>query len=121
MIFVAYGMNESFDGPKGVEPFVQELGRMLDMLSTSSSPGVRIVLVSPLRHEDLGRPLPDPTEHNRNIELYVGAMEKVAAERGDPFINLFADLGDGTKDKFRTPYTYDGIHLTPYGYCVPPW
>lgn len=116
LVFVAYGMNESFEGAKGIEPFVQGLGRMLDMLSTSSSPGVRIVLISPIRHEDLGKPLPDPTEHNKNIELYIGAMEKVANERGYPMINLFTDLGDGTKDTFHTPYTFDGIHLTPYGY-----
>jgi lysophospholipase L1-like esterase len=116
LVFVAYGMNESFDGPKGVEPFGQGLGRMLDMLSSSSAPGVRIVLVSPIRHEDLGRPLPDPMEHNGNIELYIDVMAKVAAERGYPLIDLFSDLGDGTKDEFHTPYTYDGIHLTPYGY-----
>jgi lysophospholipase L1-like esterase len=116
LVFVAYGMNESFDGPKGVEPFVQGLGRMLDMLAAAGAPGVRIVLVSPIRHEDLGRPLPDPTEHNKNIALYIDAMEKIARERGCAFINLFDALGDGTKDAFHTPFTVDGIHLTPYGY-----
>lgn len=116
LIFVAYGMNESFEGPKGIEPFVQGLGRMLDMLSASSSQGVRIVLISPVRHEALGPPLPDPTEHNKNIELYIGAMEKIAQARGEAFINLFDALGDGTKDEFHTPFTSDGIHLTPYGY-----
>lgn len=116
LVFVAYGMNESFEGPKGLDPFVQGLGRMLDMVKASSAPGVRIVLVSPIRHEDLGRPLPDPTEHNKNITLYIDAMEKVAQERGCPFINLFEALGDGTRDEFHTPFTFDGIHLTPYGY-----
>lgn len=116
LVFVAYGMNESFEGPKGLDPFVQGLNRMLDMLTSSSAPGVRIVLISPVRHEDLGRPLPDPTEHNKNIALYIDAMEKVAQQRGDPFINLFEALGDGTKDQFHTPFTSDGIHLTPYGY-----
>jgi lysophospholipase L1-like esterase len=116
LVFVAYGMNESFEGPKGLEPFVQGLGRMLDMVKASSAPGVRIVLVSPIRHEDLGRPLPDPREHNKNISLYIDAMKNVAQERGCPFINLFEALGDGTKDEFHTPFTFDGIHLTPYGY-----
>lgn len=116
LIFVAYGMNESFEGPKGIAPFEQGLGRMLDMLTSSSSPGMRIVLVSPIRHENLGAPLPDPTEHNKNIELYISAMEKIAQERGEAFINLFEALGDGTKDEFHTPFTFDGIHMTPYGY-----
>jgi lysophospholipase L1-like esterase len=116
LVFVAYGMNESFEGPKGLDAFVQGLGRLLDMLTSSSAPGVRIVLVSPIRHEDLGRPLPDPTEHNKNIALYIDAMKKVAQQRGCSFINLFEALGDGTKDEFHTPFTSDGIHLTPYGY-----
>ena len=116
LVFVAYGMNESFEGPKGVEPFVQGLGRMLDMLAASSAPDVRFVLVSPIRHEDLGRPLPDPTEHNKNITLYLDAMEKVAHDRRCAFINLFTTLGDGTRDAFHTPFTFDGIHLTAYGY-----
>lgn len=116
LIFVAYGMNESFEGPIGLDPFVQGLGRMLDMLAADGAPGVRIVLVSPIRHEELGRPLPDPAEHNKNIALYIDAMEKVAQQRGYPFINLFEALGDGTTDPFHTPFTSDGIHLTPYGY-----
>ena len=116
VVFVAYGMNESFDGPKGIEPFVQGLKRMLDMLSASSSAGVRIVLVSPIRHENLGRPLPDPAEHNKNILLYIDAMQKVAQEKSLPLVNLFEALGDGTSDSFHTPFTFDGIHLTAYGY-----
>ena len=116
LIFVAYGMNESFDGEKGVEPFAKGLDRMLDMLAASSAPGVRFVLVSPIRHEDLGRPLPDPAEHNKSIEPYVAALQKVAEQRRCAFINLFEALGDGTKDKWGTPFTSDGIHLTPYGY-----
>lgn len=116
LIFVAYGMNESFDGEKGIDPFVNGLNRMLDMLAAASAPDVRFVLVSPIRHEDLGRPLPDPAEHNKNIELYIAAMEKVAQQRNCGFINLFEALGDGTKDKWHTPFTIDGIHLTPYGY-----
>ncbi len=36
----------------------------------------RIVLLSPLRHEDLGRPLPDPAEHNKNLRLYRDASSQ---------------------------------------------
>jgi len=56
-IFVAYGFSESFAGPGGVPAFSQQLDRMLDMLSRTQA---RIILLSPIRHEDLGRPLPDP-------------------------------------------------------------
>jgi lysophospholipase L1-like esterase len=113
LIFVAYGMNESFDGPKGLDQFTQGLDRMLAMLAGT---GARIVLISPIRHEDLGRPLPDPAEHNKNIVLYISAMEKMAQQHGYPFINLYEALGDGTRANPPGAFTSDGIHLTPYGY-----
>ena len=46
VLFVGYGMNESFAGPGGVAPFVVQLDKMLDMLSRTQA---RIVLLSPIR------------------------------------------------------------------------
>ncbi|HLY73308.1 MAG TPA: GDSL-type esterase/lipase family protein, partial [Planctomycetota bacterium] len=108
VIFLAYGMSESYAGPAGVEPFIQQLDRMLDMLSRTQA---RIILLSPIRHEDLGRPLPDPVEHNRNLRLYVEAMQMVAGRRSYGFVNLF-DLA-GSKEG---PLTQNGIHLNDRGY-----
>lgn len=113
VIFVAYGMSESFAGPAGLDRFVPQLDKMLDMLSRTQA---RIILLSPVRHEDLGRPLPDPTEHNRNLRLYVDAIAKVAARRNYPFVNLF-DL-TGSKDQ---PLTQNGIHLNDRGYKAATW
>ena len=112
LVFVAYGMNESFDGPAGVDSFVQGLNRMLDMLSAG---GARIVLISPIRHEDLGRPLPDPAAHNQNLRLYCDAIGKVAQQRSLPFIDLYQILDESSKER-PTFLTFDGIHLTPFGY-----
>jgi hypothetical protein len=122
VVFVAYGMSESFEGPGGLEHFTRGLNRLLDMLSrsdksesTTQAVGkVRIVLVSPIRHEDLGAPLPDPSEHNRNLRLYVEAMQKVAASRKCAMINLFDTLSEVADPQARL--TSDGIHLTAYGY-----
>jgi lysophospholipase L1-like esterase len=108
VMFVAYGMSESYSGAAGVEPFVQQLDKMLDMLSRTQA---RIVLLSPIRHEDLGPPLPDPSEHNRSLRLYVDAIAKVAARRSYDFVDLF-DLA-GSKDQ---PLTQNGIHLNDRGY-----
>ena len=113
LVFVAYGMNESFDGPAGLDSFTQGLSRMLDMVSAG---GARVVLISPIRHEDLGRPLPDPAAHNQNIRLYCDALEKVAQQRNCPFIDLYEALGDSSQEKPGTFLTFDGIHLTPFGY-----
>jgi lysophospholipase L1-like esterase len=113
VIFVAYGMSESFAGPGGVDPFVVQLDKMLDMLSRTQA---RMVLLSPIRHEDLGRPLPDPAAHNRDLRLYVDAVAKVAARRGFDYVNLF-DLA-GSPDQ---PMTQNGIHLNDRGYRAATW
>jgi lysophospholipase L1-like esterase len=110
VIFLAYGMNESFEGEKGLPRFLEGLGRLLDMLEASRA---RIVMLSPIRHEDLGRPLPDPSVHNRALRLYIEAMAKAAAKRGHDFIDLYELLGTGTPDE---PLTDNGIHLNARGY-----
>jgi lysophospholipase L1-like esterase len=104
IIFVAYGMNESFAGEAGLADFQSGLDRMLDMLAASNA---RIVLLSPIAHQKLPPPLPDPAEHNRNLELYSKAIESTAAKRGFLFIDLFHNFA---------PQTTDGIHLTAGGY-----
>jgi lysophospholipase L1-like esterase len=113
VIFVAYGFSESFAGPAGVSPFTLQLEKMLDMLSRTQA---RLILLSPIRHEDLGRPLPDPAEHNRTLQLYVDAVAKVAARRGCDYVNLF-DLA-GSKEQ---PLTQNGIHLNDRGYRAAAW
>lgn len=118
VLFVAYGMSESFDGPAGLQSFRQGLERMLDMLKQNAAPEARFVLISPIRHEALGEPYPDPAEHNRSLKLYTEAIEQVAESRGHRFLNLFDDFipaphGDETP---QTPLTDNGIHLSPYGY-----
>jgi len=113
VIFVAYGMSESFAGPGGVDAFVVQLDKMLDMLSRTQA---RMVLLSPIRHEDLGRPLPDPAGHNRDLRLYVDAIAKVAAKRSLDYVNLF-DLAGSAEQ----PLTQNGIHLNDRGYRAATW
>lgn len=113
VIFISYGMGESFDGEAGLQPFRAGFERMLDMLKDLEA---RTVILGPTRHEDLGPPLPDPSEHNRNLRLYADAMKEIAASRGHRFIDLYEMLGDGTKADPPAPLTDNGIHLTPYGY-----
>ncbi|MBI1917304.1 MAG: hypothetical protein HYS12_21600, partial [Planctomycetes bacterium] len=72
----------------------------------------RVVLISPLQHEDLGPPLPDPAKQNRNLQLYTDAIEKVAEKRGCGFVDLFRRTGELRGD----PLTDNGMHLTAYGY-----
>jgi len=75
-----------------------------------------IVLLSPIRQEDLGRPLPDPAQANANRELYTSALRDVAAARAHKFVDLFHQLGRSTKTDRDALLTNNGVHLTPYGY-----
>src|SRR6185503_13162445 len=60
--------------------------------------------------------LPDPADHNRDLQLYVDAIAKVAARRSYDFVNLF-ELA-GSKEQ---PLTQNGIHLNDRGYRAVTW
>jgi lysophospholipase L1-like esterase len=110
LILVHYGANESFAGSQGLPHFVEGLDRLLDMLAATKA---RIALVSPIRAEDLGRPLPDPARHNADLALYSAEISKVAARRGLPFVDLL-DI-DGSKLSTPTKLTQDEIQLNAVG------
>lgn len=113
VIFISYGLNESFEGEAGLPRFRDGLRVLLDTLAPTRA---RIVLLSPLRHEDLGRPLPDPSEHNKNLRLYGDTLRNAAEHRGYRFVDLYELLSDGPKASLPAPLTDNGIHLTAYGY-----
>jgi lysophospholipase L1-like esterase len=113
VLLMGYGTNESFDGAAGLPAFTKQLETFLDALAPTKA---RVVLLSPLRQEDLGRPLPDPAPHNKDVRLYADALRRVAEKRGHGYIDLYDLLGDGTKATPAAPYTDDGMHLTAYGY-----
>jgi len=112
VVFIAYGMGESFEGEKALPQFVADYNKLLDMLTEASGAKPRFVLVGPNYHEDLGRPMPDPAEHNKLLKAYCGAIESLAAERGARYIDLFSRLNAGKAERL----TDDGIQLTPSGY-----
>jgi lysophospholipase L1-like esterase len=108
VIFIGYGTNESFEGAKGLPRFVKGLETLLDTFAPTKA---RIVLLSPLKQENLGPPLPDPKENNKNLRLYADAIRDMATKRGHCFVDLYDLLS-----KEKHPLTDNGIHLTPDGY-----
>ncbi len=118
VIVIGYGSNESFDGPTGLPHFGAGLNALLDALAPAKA---RIVLLSPLRQEDLGRPLPDPAANNKNLRLYADALRDTATKRGMMFVDLY-DLLSAKRLAAAVPQaaavrlTDNGIHLTPWGY-----
>lgn len=113
VILLNYGANESFAGADGLAEFRAGLDKLLAALDET---GARIVFLGPPAQEDLGRPLPDPAEHNRDLKLYAAEIAKVAAARGEPFVDLFDSLGKKLRPPAGTHLTDNGIHLTAYGY-----
>ncbi len=118
VVFVGYGMANSFQGEAGLAQFKTELSRLLEAIpAICTNQPVRIVLLSPIRHENLGAPLPDPEPHNRQLELYAKAIAQIAADRNIPFISLYdAPLISAAKTHPLRPLTDNGIHLNADGY-----
>jgi lysophospholipase L1-like esterase len=113
VIFVGYGANESFDGESGLPRFRDGLKRLLDTLAETKA---RIIILSPIPQEDLGRPLPDPARHNADLRLYRDALREAASGRGYIFIDLYESLARDRGGRDVGPLTDDGLHLTAYGY-----
>lgn len=113
VIFFAYGMNESFDGPDAIPEFLRDYDKLLKTLAPLKA---RVVILSPTYHEDLGRPFPDPTEHNRHIEQYTGALKAFTAERKLAFIDLYHPLESVKKADAKVQLTTNGILLTDLAY-----
>ncbi|APW63152.1 SGNH/GDSL hydrolase family protein [Paludisphaera borealis] len=114
VLIVGYGMADSFDGPAGLSRFVEGYNAFLDAVAPAKA---RLVLLSPLPHEALPAPLPDPTAHNRDLALYAEAVGKIAQERNAAFIDLFNGVQRqrGGPRAGVAPDTDDGIHLTALG------
>jgi len=110
VLFVCYGMSESFDGESGLAPFIAQYTKMLDDVAGTNA---RIVIVTPIRHEKLGGALPDADEHNKKLMIYVSALRGMAEARKAIFVDLFALMM-----KKDVQLTDNGIHPTEQGYQV---
>lgn len=124
IIFVCFGMNESFKGPDSLNAYKTSLDKYLKELASNKfndTTAPQLILVSPIAHENVGGNYPDPTEHNKNLELYTAAMKEIADANKIGFIDLFhpslkempipSNGGAGVG-----LLTINGIHLNDKGY-----
>ncbi len=118
VVFAFFGFNESFAGEAGLPKFRQDLeGFIQHTLSQkyNGSAPPRLVLFSPIAHEDLNdRNLPDGHENNGRIALYTAAMAEIAATSDVPFVDLFA-ASQKLYEQNEEPLTVDGVHLNEQG------
>ena len=108
--FLGYGMAASFDGDAGLPRFKAEMEKLLDTVKAAGTGEVRIVILSPIRHEKLPSPLPDPAPHNAQLTNCTRLLKEIAAGRNAHFVDL---LGLVTQSQ---PFTDNGIHLNNYGH-----
>lgn len=118
VILFFFGFNESFAGPSGLERFAIDLTRLVEETRTKNYSGKgapRMVLVSPIAHEDLGDPnVTDGKAHNVDLEKYADAMRQVAEQTEVGFVDLFHP----TKELFaqsKQKLTINGVHLSDAG------
>ncbi len=112
VVVVGYGMNEAFAGEAGLADFRTQLTVLLDQLA-QLHPGARVVLLSPTA-VDAGGSGPDAGARNRDIALYVRAIQNVARGREALFVDLFA-ASQAAYAKATGPLTINGLHLNDAG------
>ncbi len=116
VVILGYGMASSFEGEAGLAKFTAEMNQLIDTIQPlAGDTKVRFILLSPIFHEALPPPLPDPAKHNEQLALYAKAIRDIAARRDAQFVPLF-DLLRTRRGRPGPPLTDDGIHLTGYGY-----
>jgi glucose/arabinose dehydrogenase len=118
VVFAFFGYNESFAGKAGLEAFKKSLAGFLTHTQSQKYNGksdARVVVFSPIAHEDLGNPdLPDGKENNQRLELYTKAMAEVAAAQNATFVDLFTPSLKLYADT-AAPLTINGVHLNSEG------
>ena len=109
VLLLAYGLNESFAGEKGLGEFRRDYERLIQALVPT---GARLVfLTAPLMPKVSAR-LPDPDQQNRNIRAYNGVVREIASGKKCQVVEL-ENLMDGIQSQSESP---NGIHLTATGY-----
>lgn len=118
VVFAFFGYNESYAGEAGLDAFRKTLDdwighTLAQKYNGRSAP--RLVLFSPIAHEDLGdRNLPDGRENNARLALYTRAIGEVAAARQVTFVDLYTPSLALYTERSE-PLTINGVHLNALG------
>jgi lysophospholipase L1-like esterase len=112
VLLISYGHNESFNGAGGLDDFIAGYAKLLDDVAPLNA---RIVLISPTLQHEMGAPLPDPTDHNKDVRLYADAIATLAAKRELRFIDMTKALSF-PEELPLSHWTDNGVHFTEAGY-----
>ncbi len=120
VVFAFFGYNESFAGEAGLPKFKQDLEAFIKHTLSQKYNGKsapRLVLFSPIAHEDLGDPnLPNGSQNNPRLKMYTAAMADVAKANGVPFVDLFSPTEELYQKRTKLePITINGVHINERG------
>ncbi|MCA9121067.1 MAG: ThuA domain-containing protein [Planctomycetaceae bacterium] len=116
VVFAMFGYNESFD-VKAADYKTQLLDfvRKTRGAKPNGKDFPRIVLFSPIAHEDLHNSgLPDGRAHNVRLAAYTRVTAAAAKEAGVAFVDLFHPSLE-LFSKAEQPFTINGVHLSEEG------
>ena len=119
VIIACFGMGESFGGEEGIKNFKADLQSFISSHAGKKYNGksdVRLILVSPIAYEDLGKRTPARERRNRELQAYSHAMRDVAGSARLPFVDLFETSRYVMDEKEGPNLTTNGIHLNSFGY-----
>ena len=118
VIIAAFGFNESFAGPEGLDVFRKNLTNFIEQLQSKAFNGktaAKVILISPIANEDLPN-IPAASLNNENLKKYTEVMREVSEEREIGFIDAFHTTVSRLSDS-ASQYTINGVHLNQNGYA----
>ncbi len=115
VVLAFFGYNESFDNSPG--DYTRKLNEMVKNIRATKPADAfpRIVLFSPIAHEDLGtRDVPNGKANNRRLKAITAATKAAAEASGVTFVDLFTP-SRAAYEANDEPLTINGIHLNELG------
>jgi len=120
VIVCFFGLNESFQGSSGLEPFQSDLRtfiqeRLRQFYNGHSKP--QLVFISPVPYQQVLPDMPAAEPLNAELRLYTGAMRDVCVEEGVIFFDVFGSMEAAITESGRL-ITDNGVQLNAYGYWL---
>ena len=112
VLLIGYGTNESFEGAAGLAGFVEDYARLLAKLAPFKA---RVVLLSATYQEDLGRPFPDPAAHNRDVDKYNLAINRLAEANKLRYVELASTMAAKKRAEPQKHLTTNGLQFNEDG------
>lgn len=111
VLMIGYGGHLAFGREDSVSSFIENLATMIDDL-----PEMKIVLLSPISHEESMSTSNRTTEYNANLYEVSQALSEFAKSRALGFVDLTTTSAMDFS-KAKQPHTLNGIHLNKAGYA----